>query len=251
MASVGRLDAAQPAAEDKQNLRKVVTASFIGTTIEWYDFFLYGTAAALVFNELFFPDSSPLIGTLAAFGTFAVGFAARPLGGIVFGHFGDRIGRKAMLVLSLLIMGVATFLIGCLPTHASIGVARPDPAGPAALRAGHRRRRRVGRRGADVRRARAEGQARPLRRVPADGRAGRPAALDGRLHHRAEHHHRGAVHGLGLAHPVPGLDRARRGRPVHPPGGHGVAGVQGDQGERHGVRQAARRPRQGRTSATC
>ncbi len=125
MASAGRIDAAQPAGEDKQNLRKVVTASFIGTTIEWYDFFLYGTAAALVFGELFFPGSSPLIGTLSAFGTFAVGFAARPLGGVVFGHFGDRIGRKTMLVLSLMIMGIATFLIGCLPTHASIGIAAP------------------------------------------------------------------------------------------------------------------------------
>ena len=125
MASVERLDAAQPAAEDKQNLRKVVAASFIGTTIEWYDFFLYGTAAALVFNELFFPNAEPVIGTLAALATYAVGFAARPLGGIVFGHFGDRVGRKAMLVTSLLIMGVATFLIGCLPTHASIGIAAP------------------------------------------------------------------------------------------------------------------------------
>jgi len=123
MASVEHLDSAR--VEDKTNLRKVVAASFIGTTIEWYDFFLYGTAAALVFGDLFFPGSSPLIGTLSAFGTFAVGFAARPLGGIVFGHFGDRIGRKTMLVLSLLIMGVATFLIGCLPTHASIGIAAP------------------------------------------------------------------------------------------------------------------------------
>ena len=122
-ATAARLDAAQ--VEDKRNLRRVVAASFIGTTIEWYDFFLYGTAAALVFGELFFPGSSPLIGTLSAFGTFAVGFAARPLGGIVFGHFGDRIGRKAMLVTSLMIMGVATFLIGCLPTHASIGIAAP------------------------------------------------------------------------------------------------------------------------------
>ena len=121
--TAARLDAAQ--VEDKRNLRRVVAASFIGTTIEWYDFFLYGTAAALVFGELFFPGSSPLIGTLSAFGTFAVGFAARPLGGIVFGHFGDRIGRKTMLVLSLMIMGIATFLIGCLPTHASIGIAAP------------------------------------------------------------------------------------------------------------------------------
>jgi MFS transporter, MHS family, shikimate and dehydroshikimate transport protein len=117
------LDAAK--VEDKRNLRRVVAASFIGTTIEWYDFFLYGTAAALVFGELFFPGSSPLIGTLSAFGTFAVGFAARPIGGLVFGHYGDRIGRKAMLVTSLLIMGVATFLIGCMPTHASIGILAP------------------------------------------------------------------------------------------------------------------------------
>jgi metabolite-proton symporter len=103
----------------------VIAASFIGTTIEWYDFFLYGTAAALVFDQLFFPEAEPLIGTLLAFSTYAVGFAARPLGGIVFGHFGDRIGRKSMLVLSLLIMGSATFLIGCLPTYSTLGVFAP------------------------------------------------------------------------------------------------------------------------------
>jgi MFS transporter, MHS family, shikimate and dehydroshikimate transport protein len=111
--------------EQTQSVKKVATASFIGTTIEWYDFFLYGTAAALVFGELFFPESEPLVGTLLAFGTYAVGFAARPIGGIVFGHYGDRIGRKSMLVLSLLIMGVATFLIGVLPTFSSIGILAP------------------------------------------------------------------------------------------------------------------------------
>jgi MFS transporter, MHS family, shikimate and dehydroshikimate transport protein len=93
----------------------------IGTTIEWYDFFLYGTAAALVFNRLFFPTFDPLSGTLAAFGTYSVGFFARPIGGIVIGHYGDRIGRKSMLVLTLVIMGVATFAIGLLPTYAQIG----------------------------------------------------------------------------------------------------------------------------------
>jgi MHS family shikimate/dehydroshikimate transporter-like MFS transporter len=108
-----------------QSVRKVALASFVGTTIEWYDFFLYGTAAALVFGDLFFPEAEPLVGTLLAFSTYAVGFAARPIGGIVFGHFGDRIGRKSMLVLSLLIMGIATFLIGLLPTFASIGVMAP------------------------------------------------------------------------------------------------------------------------------
>jgi MHS family shikimate/dehydroshikimate transporter-like MFS transporter len=110
---------------ETRSIKKVAAASFIGTTIEWYDFFLYGTAAALVFGELFFPESEPLVGTLLALGTYAVGFAARPLGGIVFGHYGDRIGRKSMLVLSLMIMGVATFLIGVLPTFATIGVAAP------------------------------------------------------------------------------------------------------------------------------
>ena len=106
-------------------LRRVVLASFIGTTIEWYDFFLYGTAAALVFNKLFFPTLDPLAGTLSAYGTFAVGFVARPLGGVVFGHFGDRLGRKNMLVWSLLIMGIATALIGLTPTYSQIGVWAP------------------------------------------------------------------------------------------------------------------------------
>ncbi len=106
-------------------MKRVVTASFVGTTIEWYDFFLYGTAAALVFNQLFFPNFSDLAGTLAAFGAFAAGFVVRPLGGVVFGHFGDRVGRKSMLVLSLLIMGLATFALGLLPTYASAGIIAP------------------------------------------------------------------------------------------------------------------------------
>jgi metabolite-proton symporter len=97
----------------------------VGTTIEWYDFFLYGTAAALVFNQLFFPTVDSLTGTLAAFGTYAVGFIARPFGGVVFGHFGDKIGRKSMLVMTLVIMGAATFLIGLLPTYQQIGVWAP------------------------------------------------------------------------------------------------------------------------------
>jgi MFS family permease len=110
---------------DPQGIRRVIAASFIGTTIEWHDFFLYGTAAALVFNKLFFPHSTPSRGTLLALATYGVGFAARPVGGILFGHYGDRIGRKAMLVLSLLIMGIATFLIGVMPTYSAIGIAAP------------------------------------------------------------------------------------------------------------------------------
>ncbi|HET9380231.1 MAG TPA: MFS transporter [Streptomyces sp.] len=107
------------------NLKRIVAASLVGTTIEWYDFFLYGSAAALVFNKLFFPGSDPLVGTLLSFLTYAVGFAARPIGALVFGHYGDRLGRKKLLVLSLLMMGGATFAIGLLPTHATVGSAAP------------------------------------------------------------------------------------------------------------------------------
>ena len=107
------------------SVRQVALASFIGTAIEWYDFFLYGTAAALVFGSLFFPEATPLQGTLLAFATYGVGFFARPVGGIIFGHYGDRIGRKTMLVLSLLIMGIATFLIGLLPTFEQVGFLAP------------------------------------------------------------------------------------------------------------------------------
>jgi metabolite-proton symporter len=113
------------APDGKHSIRTVVLASFIGTTIEWYDFFIYGTAAALIFNRLFFPNVDPFLGTLASFATFAVGFVARPLGGLIFGHFGDRVGRKSMLIYSLLIMGVATFVIGILPTYETAGVWAP------------------------------------------------------------------------------------------------------------------------------
>jgi metabolite-proton symporter len=112
-------------ATPRSSVGKVVLASFIGTAIEWYDFFLYGTAAALVFNKLFFPTLDPATGVMAAFSTYAVGFFARPIGGVVFGHFGDRLGRKSTLVVSLAMMGVSTFLIGLLPTYAAIGVGAP------------------------------------------------------------------------------------------------------------------------------
>ena len=112
-------------AEQRTPIVKVVFASLIGTAVEWYDFFLYGSAAALVFGTLFFPSSDPLTGTLLAFGTYALGFVARPLGGVVFGHFGDKVGRKKMLVTSLMMMGAATIAIGLLPTYATIGVAAP------------------------------------------------------------------------------------------------------------------------------
>jgi metabolite-proton symporter len=114
-----------PVAKAPSSVRRVIVASLIGTSLEWYDFFIYGTAAALVFNKLFFPSFDPLVGTLLAFTTYAVGFIARPLGGIVFGHYGDKLGRKNVLVVTLLLMGIATFLIGVLPTYGTIGVWAP------------------------------------------------------------------------------------------------------------------------------
>src|SRR5688572_11086386 len=113
------------APEPAASVAKVVAASFIGTAIEWYDFFLYGTAAALVFPKLFFPEIDPVAGTMAAFGTYAVGFIARPFGGVLFGHYGDRFGRKSALVATLMLVGLSTFAIGLLPTHETAGVAAP------------------------------------------------------------------------------------------------------------------------------
>ncbi|MCQ6561417.1 MFS transporter [Paenibacillus mendelii] len=107
------------------SMKRVAGASFIGALVEWYDFFLYGTAAALIFNKLFFPNLDPLMGTLVAFATFGAGFVARPIGGLIFGHYGDKIGRKTILILTLLLMGGATFLIGVLPTYNSIGIWAP------------------------------------------------------------------------------------------------------------------------------
>jgi MHS family shikimate/dehydroshikimate transporter-like MFS transporter len=109
----------------RTSINQVALSGLIGATVEWYDFFLYGTAAALVFGQLFFPSSDPLVGTIAAFGSFAFGYLSRPIGAVVFGHYGDRIGRKTMLILTLLIMGIATFLIGLLPTYETIGVWAP------------------------------------------------------------------------------------------------------------------------------
>ena len=110
------------AADERKQLTRAVVASTVGTSIEWYDFFLYSTATGLLFAKLFFPKSDPLVGTLQAFLIYAVGFIARPIGAAIFGHYGDRIGRKATLIATLLLMGIATFLIGFVPTYATIGV---------------------------------------------------------------------------------------------------------------------------------
>jgi metabolite-proton symporter len=109
-------------ADHDTQLRRAIIASTIGTSIEWYDFFLYGTAAGLIFGKLYFPNEDPLTATLAAFGTYFIGFVGRPIGAAIFGHYGDRIGRKATLIATLLCMGIATFLIAFVPTYASIGI---------------------------------------------------------------------------------------------------------------------------------
>ena len=195
-------------AGSRNGIVKVVFASLIGTATEWYDFFLYGSAAALVFGKLFFPDSDPVTGTLLAFGTYALGFAARPLGGVVFGHFGDRVGRKKMLVVSLLMMGFGTIAIGLLPTYATIGVAAPILLLACRLLQGFAV---GGEWGGAVLMAAEHGEDKHRgfwSSWPQAGvRDGQPAR-----DRRAVRARRGAerrrVRGLGLAHPVPALRRA-------------------------------------------
>jgi len=122
MTTSAAADIALPAEEQRRQLRRAVIASTVGTTIEWYDFFLYSTVTGLVFAKLYFPQSDPLVGTLQAFGIYAVGFVARPVGAAIFGHYGDRIGRKSTLIATLLLMGLATFAVAFVPTYASIGI---------------------------------------------------------------------------------------------------------------------------------
>jgi MFS transporter, MHS family, shikimate and dehydroshikimate transport protein len=116
---------AEGPADKATEIKRIVASSVIGTAVEWYDFLIYGTASALVFNKLFFPLVDPALGTIAAFGTYGVGYFARPLGAAIFGHFGDRVGRKAMLAMTIVIMGLGTFLVGLLPTYDQIGIAAP------------------------------------------------------------------------------------------------------------------------------
>src|SRR5947207_8227195 len=122
MTTSAAADIALPAEEQRRQLRRAVIASTVGTTIEWYDFFIYGTVTGLVFPKLYFPQSDPLVGTLQAFAVYAVGFIARPVGAAIFGHYGDRIGRKAALIATLLLMGIATFLVAFVPTYEQIGI---------------------------------------------------------------------------------------------------------------------------------
>ena len=189
--------------------RRVALASAVGATIEWYDFFLYGTAAGLVFEKLFFSGLNGPAAQFASFATFAVGFLARPVGGFIFGHFGDRVGRKKMLLLTLVIMGVGTAAIGLLPSYDAIGWWAPVAAGDAAGAAGHRRRRRVRRRGAARGGVRPGRAARVLRQLRAHRRAGRTAAGQRRVLAGQPAARRG-VPRLGLAGLLPGQRGAAR-----------------------------------------
>ncbi|HIW91907.1 MAG TPA: MHS family MFS transporter [Candidatus Corynebacterium avicola] len=125
LSSVSSPESDSSTAVEQRQLRRVIAASLLGTTVEWYDFFLYSTAAAVVFNKLFFPDQSSFVGTMLSFATFAVGFVMRPIGGLVFGHIGDRIGRRKTLAITMLLMGIATTLMGALPTAEQVGVIAP------------------------------------------------------------------------------------------------------------------------------
>ena len=133
-----------------RELRRAVVAATVGTTIEWYDFLLYSTMAGLVFGKLFFPNETPLTATLNSFAIYFVGFVARPIGAFIFGHYGDRVGRKSTLIVTLILMGMSTFLVAFLPGYATIGIWGGGPSHCASPDPGHRRRRRVGRLGAVV-----------------------------------------------------------------------------------------------------
>ena len=213
--------------ESTHTPRRVALASAIGTTIEWYDFYLYATATALVFNQLFFPSISPTAGTLAAFATYAAGFGARPIGAVISGHLGDRLGRKAVLIAALVTMGVATTAIGLLPTYATIGVWAPallvvlrivqglavggEWAGAAILAVEHAPERRRGFFGSFT-------------------QLGSPAGMllaTGSLFLVRVDRRRRGVPGVGVAPALRREHRARRRRAVHPPAHPGRPRVPG------------------------
>ena len=148
MAVTDVLSGALPEYAHRSQLRRAIIASTVGTTIEWYDFLLYSVVTGLVFGKLFFPTSDPLVGVLQAFAVYAVGFIARPIGAAIFGHFGDRVGRKAMLIATLLITGFATFAVGLVPTYDLIGIWGAVILTIDPLPSGDRHRRRMGRLGA-------------------------------------------------------------------------------------------------------
>ncbi len=196
------------------SMLRLAAASLAGTAIEFYDFFVYGTAAALVLGPLFFPTFSPVAGTLAAFGTFGVGFVARPLGSILFGHFGDRRGRRPVLVASLLLTGASTVAVGCVPSYGSIGAAAPVLLLVLRFLQGLGLGGGVGRGGAADRRARARRAARTVVELSADRARGGVPAGEQRDAHAVGDPDRRAVRAVGLAGAVLGGRGAGPGRAV-------------------------------------
>jgi MHS family shikimate/dehydroshikimate transporter-like MFS transporter len=195
------------------SLQRIVWSSVIGTAVEWYDFLIYGAATALVFNKIFFPAGNATLATIAAFGTYAIGFLARPLGAAIFGHYGDRIGRKAMLAVTIIVMGLGTFLIGLLPNYQQIGIAAPVLLVALRFLQGIGGRR-MGRGGADGGRELPDPETGP---VGEHGAGRQPRRQPGRDRHvrpgRAPAGKR--LPELGLADPVPSSP-ARRCRSLHP-----------------------------------
>ena len=227
--------------DGRKTPRKAAVASWIGSVLEYYDFFIYGTAAALVFGDVFFPDSEPGTATLLSLATFGVGYVARPIGAFFMGHLGDRYGRKRVLVLTMLLMGTATFLVGCLPTYDDIGILAADPARHPPAGAGLRRLRRAGRRELVQPRARPGPPPRVLHELHAQRHADRPRDRDGDVaaDRRAA---RRPVAELGLADPVLAeRDRRRRG-PDDPPPPRGAARVPRDRRGGDAQRPARRPP---------
>ncbi len=203
-----------PEAEHRSQLRKAVIASTIGTTIEWYDFFLYSTVTGLVFAQLFFPNADPLVGALNAFAIYAVGFVARPIGAAIFGHYGDRIGRKSALIATLLIMGIATFLVALVPGYTRSASGAPSSSRCCASSRGSA--------------SAANGAARCCWRwsgraptsIAATSRRGRssacrPASFSPTSRCSRSARCRATVSRLGLAHSVPAERCAGRRRPLH------------------------------------
>ena len=190
-------------------MARVVIASSAGTAFEWYDFFIFGSLAPVI-SKVFFAGLDPTPALIAALALFAAGFAFRPLGALIFGVVGDRLGRKGAFLVTVSLMGAATFLIGLLPTYAQAGIARADPADRPAHPPGHRARRRIWRRGDLRRRACAQRQARRVDRLDPGVGVVRPARRA--AGHRRDPHRdrRGRLRRLGLAHPVPGVGGAAR-----------------------------------------
>ena len=203
-------------ADHGRQLRRAIIASTVGTTIEWYDFLLYSVVTGLVFGKLFFPESDPLVGVLQAFAVYTVGFIARPIGAAIFGHYGDRIGRKAALIATLLITGLATFVVGLVPGYDNdrhLGCRDPDDH---PLYPGDRGRRRMGRLGAAGDGMGAHQQASRVHHVLAAIRRAGGVAAGQSGGAGVQRDFRRPVPGLGLAHPVPAQHRHGRCRALHP-----------------------------------